>query len=106
MHRGCGWVDPPSSHKCQRGKRPKSHHGDDKPSDERPEEALPTRGLSACGWSCSHIFRIIAWAGCRLRRTCARSEPIHRIKRDEWGVRHFSVRYQHSHLPFVYALHQ
>jgi len=62
---GCGWVDPSSSHKGQRGKRPKKQHSDDKPSDEGPEEALATRRLSACGWSCSHRFRIIAWAGCR-----------------------------------------
>jgi hypothetical protein len=78
VYRGCGRVDPPSGHKEQRGKRPKKHCGDDKPSDEGPQTTFAARGLAACGWSCSHRFRIIAWAGYRLRRTCARCEPTHR----------------------------
>src|ERR1019366_4574848 len=32
VHRGRRWVDPPGGHKDQRGKRPKEHYADDKPS--------------------------------------------------------------------------
>jgi hypothetical protein len=35
VYRGCGRVDPPRGHKKERGKRPKKHHGDDKPSNKR-----------------------------------------------------------------------
>jgi hypothetical protein len=45
VHRGCRWVDPPGGHKDQRGKRPKKHHADDKPSNKGAEEARPKWGL-------------------------------------------------------------
>jgi hypothetical protein len=55
VHRGCRWVDPPGGHKDQRGKRPKKHRANDKPSNKGPEEARPNRGLGACVWLFSHI---------------------------------------------------
>jgi len=55
VHRGCRWVDPPGGHKDQRGKRPKKHHADDKPSNKGPEEARPKRGLGVCVRHFSHI---------------------------------------------------
>src|ERR1700688_1555390 len=55
MHRGCRWVDPSSRHKDQRGKRPKKHHADDKPSKEGSEEACPKECLGLCVRHCSHI---------------------------------------------------
>jgi hypothetical protein len=55
VHRGCRWVDPPGGHKDQRGKRPKKHHSDDKPSNKGPEEARPKRGLGVCVRHCRHI---------------------------------------------------
>jgi hypothetical protein len=61
VHGGCRRVDPPCGHKEQRGKRPKKHHGDDKPLDKRSEktlggseETLPERGLGGCVWACGH----------------------------------------------------
>src|SRR5271169_809927 len=45
VYRGCRWVDPPGGHKDQRGKRPKKHHADEKPSNEVSEEAPPKRGF-------------------------------------------------------------
>jgi hypothetical protein len=55
VHRGCRWVDPPGGHKYQRGKQPKKHHADDKPSNKRSEEVRPKRGLGVCVLHCSHI---------------------------------------------------
>src|ERR1017187_2131110 len=43
-HRGGRWVDPPGGYKDQRGKRPKKHHADDKPSNRGPEEICSKRG--------------------------------------------------------------
>jgi hypothetical protein len=54
VHGGCGRVDPPCGHKEQRGKRPKKHHGDDKPLKKRSEETLPEWGLGGCVWACGH----------------------------------------------------
>jgi hypothetical protein len=55
VHRGCRWVDPPGGHKDQRGKRPKKHHADDKPSNKGSDETCPKRGLGVCVRQCSHI---------------------------------------------------
>jgi hypothetical protein len=55
VHHGCRWVDPPGGHKDQRGKRPKKHHADNKPSNKGSEEARPKRGLGVCVRYCSHI---------------------------------------------------
>jgi hypothetical protein len=55
VHRSCRWVDPPGGHKDQRGKRPKKHHSDDKPSNEGSEEGRPKRGLGVRVRDCSHI---------------------------------------------------
>jgi hypothetical protein len=55
VHRGCRRVDPPRGHKQQRGKRPKKHHGDGKPSKKGSEKTLPERGLGGGVWRCSHI---------------------------------------------------
>jgi hypothetical protein len=54
VHCGCRWVDPPGGHKDQRGKRPKKHHADDKPSYKGSQEARPKRGLGVCVRHCSH----------------------------------------------------
>jgi hypothetical protein len=54
VHRGCRWVDPPDGHKNQRGKRPKKHHADDKPSQKGSEEASPNRGLGLGVRRCNH----------------------------------------------------
>jgi hypothetical protein len=54
VHGGCGWVDPACGHKGERGKRPKKHHNDDKPSNKGSEETLPTRGLGRDVWRCGH----------------------------------------------------
>src|ERR1035438_6705659 len=45
---GRRWIDPPGGHKNQRGKRPKKHHADDKPSNKGSEEAGPKRCLAVC----------------------------------------------------------
>jgi hypothetical protein len=69
VHRGCRWVDPTGGQKGQRGKRPKKHHADDKPSNKGWEEARPKRGLGLWVRYCSLLqshFRIIAWAGSPL----------------------------------------
>jgi hypothetical protein len=55
VHRGCRWVDPAGGHKGQRGKRPKKHHADDKPSKKGSKGARTKRGLVACVWLFSHI---------------------------------------------------
>jgi hypothetical protein len=55
VHRGRRWVDPPGGHKDKRGKRPKEHHADDKPSNKGSEEASPKRGLGVYVRHCSHI---------------------------------------------------
>jgi hypothetical protein len=55
VHHGGRWVDPPGGHKDQRGKRPKKHHCDDKPSTQGSEEALPKRGVGERVRRCSHI---------------------------------------------------
>src|SRR5271155_3427592 len=55
VHRGCRWVDPPGGHKYQRGKRPKKHHADDKPSNKGSEEARPMRGVGVGVRYFSHI---------------------------------------------------
>ena len=55
VHRGCGRVDPPCGQKDHRGKRPKKHHADDKPSNKGSDEGLPKEGLDACVQRCSHI---------------------------------------------------
>jgi len=80
MHRGCGWVDPSGGDKGERGERPEKDYGDDKPSNERPEKALAERGLVATGWPWCHRFRIIAWAGWRIRRSCAREAGVQFIR--------------------------
>jgi hypothetical protein len=48
-------VDPPCRHKSQRGKRPKKHYSEAKPSNKGSEEALPSRGLGGRVGRCSHI---------------------------------------------------
>jgi hypothetical protein len=55
VHRGSRWVDPPGGHKDQRGKRPKKHHSEDKPSTQGSEEALSKRDLGVRVRRCSHI---------------------------------------------------
>src|SRR5580658_8868803 len=55
VHCGRRRVDPPGGHEHQRGKRPKKHHADDKPSNKGSEEASPKRGLGLRVWHCSHI---------------------------------------------------
>jgi hypothetical protein len=55
VHRGCRWVDPPGGHEDQRGKRPKKHRSDDKPTNKGSEEALPKRSHCVCVRHCSHF---------------------------------------------------
>jgi hypothetical protein len=55
VHRGCGRVDPPGGHKDQRGKRPKKHYADDKPSNKGPDGGLAKQGLDVCVQRCGHI---------------------------------------------------
>jgi hypothetical protein len=55
VHRGRRRVDPPGSHKHQRGQRPKKRHSDENPSNEGSEMAFPKRGIGLRGWSFSHI---------------------------------------------------
>src|SRR5260370_33586297 len=54
VRRVCRWVDPSGGHKDERGKRPKKHHPDDKPSNKGAEEACPKRDLGVCLRRCSH----------------------------------------------------
>src|SRR2546427_11688352 len=54
VHRGCRWVGPPGGHKDQRGKRPKKHDADDKPSNKGSKEARPKR-LGGFVRHCSQI---------------------------------------------------
>ena len=54
-HRGGRWVDPPGSHKEQRGKGPEKRHSDEKPPNEGSERAFPKRGLGVCIWIFGHI---------------------------------------------------
>jgi hypothetical protein len=51
----CRRVNPPRGHKEQRGSRPEKHHSDRKPSNKRPEETLPPRGLGRYVCRCIHI---------------------------------------------------
>ena len=53
VHRSCGRVDPSSSHKGQRGKRPENDYRDDNPSNEGAEDTLATRTLICHIWSIS-----------------------------------------------------
>ena len=56
VYRRRWWIDPPGGHKDQRGKRPKKHHADDKPSNKGSDEGLPKEGLDVCVQRCSHIY--------------------------------------------------
>jgi hypothetical protein len=51
---GCRRVNPPCSHKSQRGKRPKKHHNKAQPQNKGSEETLPRRGLGGDLWRCCH----------------------------------------------------
>jgi hypothetical protein len=57
MHRSRRWIDPPGGYEGQRGKRPKKHHADGKPSNRSSEEASRKGGLGVCIRHCRHIFR-------------------------------------------------
>jgi hypothetical protein len=48
VHRGGRWVDPPSGQKDQRGKRPKKHHADGKPSNKGSQKTFLKRHLGVC----------------------------------------------------------
>jgi len=47
VHRG-RWVDPSSGQKDQRGKRPKKHRADDKPSNQGSEKTPAKRRIGRC----------------------------------------------------------
>jgi hypothetical protein len=55
VYRGCRWVDPPSSQKDQRGKRPNKYHADDKPSNKGSERTLAKGRLGGGVWLVTHI---------------------------------------------------
>ena len=55
VHHGCRWVDPPSGHNEQRGKRPEKRRTDNEPSENGSDEPLPKRGLAGRVRAFSHI---------------------------------------------------
>jgi hypothetical protein len=63
VHRGCRRVDPPGSHKDQRGMRPKNHNTNDKPSNKGSQETLPKRKFGERWMALHSHLRIIAGAG-------------------------------------------
>src|SRR5262249_7593249 len=54
VHRGRRWVDPPCSQKAHRGKRPRTHYTNDKPSEKGSKEIPPKQDIGLCVWPRSH----------------------------------------------------